>query len=176
MLASSILAVRGSVLSAFVVVTVLLSILFPNSLFAGVYPDPACEQECDAQAQSCYYEDCDQRGDCSYCWDNYDWCVSYCPLICEEPKSVRDYTKVVLLNVQLHYTTACLKNGGSSKVHNKFTYQQRVDTYRETTHCNGTKTTTLLSSGSPSGQLVCWGALQPVQYCSGGSYAPLCPF
>lgn len=173
---TSVFAVRRVIFSAFIIAFSLFQIFPPEPLLAGVYPDPTCEQECDDRYISCMYEDCDQRGDCSYCGENQDWCISNCPLVCEEPKSIRDYTKTVYFNVQLHYVTACLRNGPSSKEHNRFTYQARVDTYRETTHCDGTKTTTLLSTGSPSGILVCWGALSPIKYCSSNNYAPICPF
>lgn len=162
--------------SAFIAMMFLLPILSSSSLGAGVYPDPACEQQCHDDYIFCLDYYCDPRGTCT-CWTDYQSCVSYCPQICEEPRSVRDYTKTVYINRQITSTTSCFIGlGAYAKVHNRILYQQRTDTYRETTHCDGTKTTQLLSTGTPSGQLACWMALYPPQYCSSNVYGVTCPF
>ena len=162
-------------LSAFIAMLFLLQILSSSSLLAYVRPDPACEQQCHDDYIFCLDYYCDPRGTCT-CWTDYQNCVSYCPQICEEPRSVRDYTKVAYINRQSTNTFACVIHGASAYQHRKFTYQQRTDTYRETTHCDGTKTTQLISTGTPSGQLTCWSGVNPVQYCGSGVYGYICPF
>jgi hypothetical protein len=160
-------------LNAFLVIAFL--VLSPGSLQAGVQPDPACEQDCHDQYIFCLDYICDPRGTCT-CWTDYQNCVSYCPTICTEPKNVREYSKTTPTNIQMTNNTACLKSlSGSSLVHNKFFYQYRTDKYRETTHCDNTKTTELLST-TYSSTLTCWKALYPLISCSGSNIAPTCPF
>lgn len=57
----------------------------------GMQPDPECEAACNDTYVECYYVICDQRGDCSYCWRDYQYCVAGCPQICVEPKQVYEY-------------------------------------------------------------------------------------
>ncbi|HEV8578662.1 MAG TPA: hypothetical protein VGX68_06220 [Thermoanaerobaculia bacterium] len=152
-----------------------LQFLSLRPLLAGVQPDPACEQQCHDDYIFCLDYYCDPRGTCS-CWTDYQNCVSYCPQICTEPKNVREYSTTTPVNIQMTSTTTCLKSlSGSSLVHNKFYYQYRTDKYRETTHCDNTKTTEFLGS-TYSGTLTCWKALYPLQSCSSNNTAPTCPF
>jgi hypothetical protein len=152
-----------------------LQFLSPRSLLAGTQPDPACEQQCHDDYIFCLDYICDPRGTCT-CWNDYVSCVSYCPQICTEPKSVRNYTTVAFVNIQYTQITGCYKgSNGSATTHDKITYQQRTNSYRETTHCDGTKTTELLSS-TLSGQLTCWKVHTPLQSCISNTPPVVCPF
>jgi hypothetical protein len=155
-----------------------LQFLSPRSLLAGVHPDPVCEQQCHDDYIFCLDYYCDPRGTCS-CWTDYQNCVSYCPQVCTEPKSVRTYSLAVAVNRQMYLDQVCLKFGPSKVIHNKFTYRNRIDTYRETTHCDGSKTTELLSSVTGSQTYTCWLNVSPTIYCSNAAdplYYPRCPF
>jgi hypothetical protein len=150
--------------TTFIAGAFLLQLFSSDALWAGMVPDPACEQQCEDDYLFCLDYICDPRGTCT-CWSEYQSCVSYCPLVCQEPKSVRNYTVAVYSNVQQTSVTACLKQAASLKVHNKTYFQFRIYTYRETTHCNGTKTTELLSVGPLSGQQTCWQPYYPQISC-----------
>jgi hypothetical protein len=162
--------------SALILVIAMFALLAPTQLWAGVYPDPVCEQSCYDAFDYCYYERCDQRGDCSYCWEDYQWCVAQCPILCDEPKSVRTYNQAVYSNLVFTGITACLRHGFNAQVHDKILYKQRINTYKETTHCDNSKTTELIATGPLSGQLYCWAALNPPNYCSSNNIDILCPW
>ena len=155
-----------------------LQFLIPGSVLAGVQPDPACEQQCHDEYIFCLDYRCDQRGSCT-CWTDYQTCVSYCPQICVEPKNVRTYSLAVPINRQMYSNQVCLWFGAYKLMHNKFTYQNRIDTYRETTHCDGSKTTELLSSVVNSTIYTCWLNVSPPIFCGSAAdpiYYPRCPF
>jgi hypothetical protein len=153
-------------LSAFTAMVFLFHLLSSSSLLAYVYPDPACEQQCSDDFLFCVNNRCDPRASsCDFCQTDYERCISVCPQVCQEPKNVRDYTITSYVNIQRTQTTACVVDAEGAKTSYKFNYKLRTDTYRETTHCDNTKTTQLLSS-TLSGQLTCWGALKPIEYCS----------
>ena len=162
---SKLRVLRPISLSAFTAMVFLFHLLSSRSLLAYVYPDPACEQQCSDDFLFCVNNRCDPRASsCEFCQTDYDRCISVCPQVCAEPKNVRDYTITSYVNVQRTQATECVQGVSSATVDNKFYYKIRTDTYRETTHCDNTKTTQLLSS-TLSGQLTCWGALNPLQYC-----------
>ena len=129
-----------------------LQVVSPSPLKAGVQPDPECEQACHDTYVTCYYDYCDQRGDCSYCWTDYQSCVSYCPQICVEPRSVRDWSSTTLVSdVEGPLPLVCLSN---RNFYRKHTVTFRTDNYRDTTHCDGTVSRTLLSSFNST--KTCW--------------------
>lgn len=151
-------------LNALISTAFFLQLLSSTSLLAGVYPDPACEQQCNDNYIFCLDYYCDPRGTCT-CWTDYQNCVSYCPQICEEPKSYRDYNVVSYENFQTSQTYGCFKPfAQEANTHQKATYQKRTKTYRETTHCDGSKTTQLINSVL-STPIACWQAVIPTTSC-----------
>ncbi|HEV2852212.1 MAG TPA: hypothetical protein VHC97_05350 [Thermoanaerobaculia bacterium] len=102
----------------------------------GMQPDPECESACNDAFLECDYY-CDHRGSCSYCNDQYSWCVFQCPQVCTEPKAVYDvYTPWTYIgsynhgNICINYTYA-------------YIFWEDVDrryVYQRTEHCDGTYT------------------------------------
>lgn len=105
----------------------------------GMQPEPECEAACNATYIECYYELCDQRGDCSYCWSNYQYCVAGCPQICVEPKQTYTW-KTSWMTVGSSLQEWC-KMPGAYKYVFQTTYQSR-NVYKRTVHCDGTYTDT----------------------------------
>jgi len=102
----------------------------------GMQPDPDCESACsDAFLECDYY--CDHRGSCSYCNDQYSWCVFQCPQVCVEPKSVHD--------VYSSWTYIGSYNNGTICIANAYAYifwedVERRNVYQRTEHCDGSYT------------------------------------
>jgi hypothetical protein len=106
----------------------------------GMQPDPECEAACNDTYVECYYVICDQRGDCSYCWEDYEYCAASCPQICVEPKSVSTY------NTSWQYIGSY--NLGNICLQNWYAYifwedVERRYVYQRTEHCDGTYTDVL---------------------------------
>ena len=102
----------------------------------GMQPDPACESACNDTYVECYYVICDQRGDCSYCWEDYEWCVAGCPQICVEPKQVYEYGT----SWQYSGSTGewmCIQNWYKYIL---WTDWESRDIYERTVHCDNTYT------------------------------------
>lgn len=102
----------------------------------GVYPDPECVEDCGDIYYECMNVLCDQRGDCSYCVQDYQWCEAQCPTICEEPKQVYEYGT----SWQASGTTTddfCWQNLYSYRL---FTDWEERDIYERTVACNNTYT------------------------------------
>jgi hypothetical protein len=138
-----------------------LQFLSPRSLLAGVQPDPECEQACHDTYVTCYYDYCDQRGDCSYCWTDYQSCVSYCPQICVEPKSVEEWTVTTTIATPVSPAVRqCMSAGVNPPTvgywYEKYTKKNKNDRYRRTVQCNGTQTTVLVSTTYTNINYDCW--------------------
>jgi hypothetical protein len=138
-----------------------LQVLSPASLLAGVQPDPECEQACHDTYVTCYYDICDQRGDCSYCWTDYQSCVSYCPQICVEPRSVEEWTVTTTIATPANPPVQqCMSAGvnppSKGYWYQKHTKQDKNDRYRRTVQCNGTETTVLVSTTYTNTNFNCW--------------------
>lgn len=102
----------------------------------GMQPDPECESACNDTYVECYYVICDQRGDCSYCWEDYEWCVGGCPQICVEPKQVYEYGT----SWQYSGSTGeyiCLQNWYRYIL---WTHWESRSVYERTVHCDNTYT------------------------------------
>ncbi|HEX7154285.1 MAG TPA: hypothetical protein VF618_22545 [Thermoanaerobaculia bacterium] len=111
----------------------------PRIATDGMEPDPECEQACHDTYVDCYYNICDQRGNCSYCWTDYQYCAESCPQICVEPKSVSTVTT--------SWTQIGSYNHGQICV-NGYAYLliEMVDrryVYQRTTHCDNSYTDVL---------------------------------
>jgi hypothetical protein len=108
----------------------------------GMQPDPECESACNDTYVQCYYEICDQRGDCSYCWTDYQYCAASCPQVCVEPKSVSTYNT--------SWTYIGTYNNGQICVNNyAYFLLEDVDrryVYQRTTHCDNSYTDVLQST------------------------------
>jgi hypothetical protein len=138
-----------------VLVAACLQALASAPLRAGMVPDPACEQDCHDQYIFCLDYYCDPRGTCT-CWTDYQSCVSFCPLICVEPKSVKDFTTTTLLSAQQTGST-CVEDyphAGKGCWYSEYFAKYQVTNYRDTTHCDGTTTRTVLSSSTSSNYCV----------------------
>jgi hypothetical protein len=116
----------------------------------GMQPEPECEAACNATYIECYYEICDQRGDCSYCWEDYEYCAAACPQICVEPKEV--YTWKTNWTTTGSSLQEWCKMPGAAKYVFRTTTQTRT-VYQRTVHCNGTYTDAY--QGTEQQQAVC---------------------
>ena len=103
----------------------------------GMQPEPECEAACNATYIECYYEICDQRGDCSYCWRDYQYCAAGCPQVCVEPKQV--YTWKTNWTTTGSSLQEWCKMPGAYKYVFRTTYQTRT-VYKRTVRCDGTYT------------------------------------
>lgn len=102
----------------------------------GMQPDPECETACNDTYVECYYVICDQRGDCSYCWEDYESCAASCPQICVEPKQVYEYGT----SWQYSGSTGeyiCLQNYYRYIL---WTNWESRNVYERTVHCDNTYT------------------------------------
>ena len=64
----------------------------------GMQPDPYCADQCYADYDRCYDGGwgCDY-GDCSRCQASLDQCLSFCPIVCVDPRSVSDSTNTAIV-------------------------------------------------------------------------------
>jgi hypothetical protein len=123
--------------------------------------DPLCVQQCDDERYFCYTEICDPRGSCEFCEDNYDSCVLSCP-ICP---TTREYTTVTVLSLSYFNSFRCFQGFGTfgeGRVHQLISRTLRSRRWREVRQCDGSTTTTLLSTNTWSE--TCWD--QYNTYCS----------
>lgn len=115
----------------------------------GMQPDPECEQACNDTYITCYYEICDQRGNCSYCWTDYEYCVAGCPQICVDPKKVYEFTSTQLIGAVTYYSTCYeLPNQTDYLWGERFDYRRydwKHTRIRRTEYCNGTYSDEVLS-------------------------------
>lgn len=105
----------------------------------GMEPDPQCLERCDLEAWECYYEICDQRGDCSHCYEeDLDNCRASCPNVCVDPKSI-----TIVYGSTDHYlpggdyvNTVCkIPENREYLIRGQVWYRDKI---QRTTYCNGT--------------------------------------
>lgn len=106
----------------------------------GMQPDPECESACNDTYVECMWVICDQRGDCSYCWEDYQWCAAQCPQVCVEPKQVYEY------GTPWQYSGStgeyiCLQNWYRYIL---WTDWESRNVYQRTVHCDDTYTDVFL--------------------------------
>ncbi len=104
--------------------------------------DQACEDQCWLTWDSCY---CGDYWSCAACDDQRDQCLQACALC----PSTRDYSTTTVLSRSYTNRNGCFQDhlylGGGRRYYEYYT-RERTNIYRETTQCNGTKSTQLLSS------------------------------
>jgi hypothetical protein len=127
----------------------------------GTYEcEGACENDYRACTDQCWDQGCIQE--CQY-W--YDQCHYSCPKRCDGPK-VRDYSRRIIVQQTL-VGYACIEDyrnpfaGG--KIYNEFYTAERIESRRETTYCDGTKTDVLLSYYY--NYYYCWAISYPERSC-----------
>ncbi|HYG63912.1 MAG TPA: hypothetical protein VEL74_15145 [Thermoanaerobaculia bacterium] len=115
----------------------------------GYQPDPECEQQCHDTYVTCYYEICDQRGDCSYCWEDYEYCDDMCPQICVDPKSVQTFTTTQVIGVTTYWSTCYERPWENDFTWGRWYDYRRYDykhtQIRRTTNCDNSYTDEVLS-------------------------------
>lgn len=117
-------------------------------LFVG-YTIPAvavtCEQQCWLDYDNC---SCGDYWSCAACDEARDNCLNYCA---SHPcPATRDYSTTTLLSAQ-QTGNGCVEEYFSARHgcwFSKYLAQYRRTNYRETTNCDGTTTTTVLSSST----------------------------
>lgn len=130
--------------------------------------DPACEEECNLNYWSCS-DNCGPFGGAlceQQCVDAQNACLAHC----SNCPSTREYTTSTITGRQATGRNGCYEDHiyfYSGKRYLEYLTSERRDTYRETTNCDGTKTTTLIGTGTIS--YYCW-ARDPIASC--GNYAP----
>ena len=131
--------------------TALAAVLF---LLAGqvALADQACTDQCWQTWDDCAHN-CGDFWSCDACDQQRDQCLNYCASC----PSTRDYSTTVLLSAQQQPFTVCVEDYPNAHYGCRFTKyntQYRRTNYRETTNCDGTKTTTVLSSSTFPGVCV----------------------
>ena len=127
---------------------------------------PACVQQC-GQAQLACESDCvPETFEClDYCSGEYDGCVAACPATCTGP-TVRDYNELTPVSFTYLGPTRCYDHPLTHRIlWDRGRLQQKITRYRETTQCNGTVTTVVLSTHFPA-PLTCWAKGVPIRSCS----------
>jgi hypothetical protein len=117
--------------------------------------DAACENDCWTQWYACE-DSCGPGGD-YWCHDTCDQARDQCLTSCANCPITRDYTTRTILSRQYTNRNGCYQDHlyftGGRRYYEYYTKERR-DNYRETTQCNGTKSTQLLSSTTLN--YYCW--------------------
>lgn len=143
----------------------------------------SCQDECLATYEACS-RDClggNFYGCEETCQNNLGICLQTCPSC----PTTRTYTQTSILGSQLNFfQEGCFNtrwNNTIPRAFENYTVQYRQQTFRETTACNGSKSTVLIGDSTFSD--ICW--KRPVfdRACrlgvpigSFGSAVPVCPF
>jgi len=115
-----------------------------NTKYYG--PEHVCAEQCSDDFNFCYYDYCDQRGSCAYCNDYYNSCILNCPTICEDPKSVQDYTTQTVVGSTYNGGFGCYHSlAGGNYYYYPYTYTIKNTQYRKTTNCDGSTSTQEIS-------------------------------
>lgn len=107
--------------------------------------DPVCVQGCQEQRDSCYLDRCEpQVGGCGFCETYYESCVNSCP----KCPTTRDYSTTTVTGQTFFSPTACFYGFALAEGRrHEFSYRTlRSRFWRETTNCDGSKTTVLLNT------------------------------
>jgi hypothetical protein len=121
--------------------------LIPQTSFAG-----ACEDQCYTDYWTCS-DNCGAFGGAlceQQCTDALNGCLSVCPRC----PTTRDYTVASVVSSQLTGRTACLQSPVTGYPYQEYNRLIHFVQYRETTACNGTKTTAQISDWYAYRQ--CW--------------------
>lgn len=126
--------------------------------------NPECEEQCNLDYWTCS-DNCGPFGGAlceQQCVDTQNSCLAHCTTC----PSTRDYTTTTPLGATATGRSGCYEDlydfiGGQRYA--EYFYRQRITTYRETTSCNGTKTTTVLSTYDNN--FYCW-VRDPIASCS----------
>jgi hypothetical protein len=126
-------------------------LLVPLPLFA----DAECENQCGIDYWTCS-DNCGAFGGAlceSQCSDGFNSCIGRCNAC----PTTRDYTVTTLVSKTASGRNGCFTDFNFNT--GAFTYKEYLEkdkrtTYRETTACNGTKTTTVLSTTNET--YYCW--------------------
>ncbi len=115
----------------------------------GLQADPDCEALCEVQFNDCYYNTCDQRGDCSYCYDNENSCINRCPMTCTEPKSVQTLDSSELVSVSYTGFGQCFESIFQNDFYEgtyyyEVQYLYKTSHIQRTQHCDNTYSDTVL--------------------------------
>jgi hypothetical protein len=134
--------------------------------------DQACIDQCWADYDACVGPGCSSYWHCEQCDAQRDSCLNYCASC----PTTREYTTSTITGTQATGRNGCYEDHiyfYSGKRYAEYRVTERRDTYRETTNCDGTKTTTLIGTGSIS--YYCW-ARDPIASCSNyaPNYLPIC--
>jgi len=120
--------------------------------------DPACVNDCWSEYYDCV-DYCENRGgpgeeDCiDHCYSNRISCINACPEECNGP-TTRDYSDTVIIGFLYGGPTYCLTWSFWNYYFDYGLLQLKTTTYRETTYCDGTKTTVVL--GITYSSYYCW--------------------
>lgn len=119
--------------------------------------DPGCINQCWAEYDQC--EDyCSQYGggaeDCyERCDADFQSCTDACPDVCTGP-TVREYSDTVPAGFNYIGPSRCLTWGFFNYIYDYGTFVLKTTDYRETTYCDGSKTTEVL--GVTYTYINCW--------------------
>ena len=120
-----------------------------------VAADPECENQCSENYWACS-DACGPFGGAA-CEQQCSDTVNQCLYNCTQCPSTRDYTTRTILSRQYTGRNGCYQDhiylNGGRRYYEHYT-QERRDNYRETTQCNGTKSTQLLSTNTLN--YYCW--------------------
>jgi hypothetical protein len=149
------------------IVGILALLLWVPAADAGLIKDPACTSWCEQELEWCLSW-CDPRTrECTECDFTYQSCVSSCPTICVEPRSVTTFTTQTRLGATVS-GSACHSSFAGPQRWDRLNVHYRVDTWERTTKCDGTYTDRLL--GSHETYQLCWS--NSGAYCSFPSGSP----
>ena len=127
---------------------VVLVSLVATPLWAG---DPACEEQCNLDYWTCS-DTCGPFGGAlceQQCVDAQNACLRTCELC----PFIRNYSTTTLLSSQQTGARQCMEDyldPGDGAWYWQYFIRYRVTNYRETTNCDGSKTTVVLSSYTSS--------------------------
>ena len=140
----------------------------------------ACTDQCWLDYDNCY---CGDYWSCAACDEGRDNCLNYCATNPPPPcPSTRDYTISTIVNAStIFYNYGCYWSftyyPKQAVTFDQWRYRYRFDNYRETTSCNGSKTTQLLSSNYSSYTSCLREGGIPCNHPSNLPFSPpLCPF
>ncbi len=114
----------------------------PKILTKTDYKEPYCADHCEVTLNSCL-DWCDPRGDCSFCYTQYNDCWSQCPDLpdpCYEPKSESNYVVDTLRQAYVLNTVCRIWTW------QYWTHYWEHATWHRVTHCDNSYTDTYVSS------------------------------
>jgi hypothetical protein len=135
-----------------------LSLFLFLCLFGAVdalLADAACDEQCSADYWTCS-DNCGPFGG-SLCEQQCSDALSVCLYHCGQCPSTRDYSTTTVLSRSYTNRNGCYQDhlylSGGRRYYEYYT-KERKNNYRETTQCNGSKSTQLLSSSTYN--YYCW--------------------